>query len=181
MQQLPMRLFGAAWVQLATIYEVYLAELIGEALRDNLELISIEEKQLTTAEIFALGDFGKIRERLIDRWVFKFGMGSYPVKVDRLQSKFHIGIHSDRAPIEIFDVHDFVEVRNVLSHSDGHASSEYHERMSGYGRQTLLRGRYASPTVDFRWLMGFSERLAELCDFIELEMSDRWDISSRAA
>jgi len=178
-QRLPKSLSTTAWTQLSTTFDVYLSELASEALRLNPELLSIDEKQLTTSEILELGSFDEIKERLIQRWTFRFGMESYPVKAERMQSKFRIGIHSNRSPMELFDVHDFVEVRNVLVHTGGHAtSSQYHDRMRHYGRNTLIRSAYGTVATDFKWLMNFAECLAELCCFIDKEMRAKWTLTT---
>lgn len=171
---LPERLFYSAIVQLATLYEVFLAELIADILWRNDEWLEADERQLTAKEIFKIGSIEDIRAKLIDRKILDFAMLSYPKKVERFQKEFHVGLHHKTFPLSLFEVHDFLEVRNVIVHNDGHASDQYHDRMSGYNQPPLLQGKYESPEINFSWLLTFGQKLICLCNQVDKEVRNKW-------
>lgn len=170
----PAQLFNLSVVQLATLYEVFLSELIEDILWNNDKWLEIEEKQLTTKEIFDLGNLENIRMKLMERKVLDFAMLSYPKKVERFEKEFHVGLHQKKFPLSLFEVHDFLEVRNVIVHSDGHASQHYVERMKNYNQPTLIQRRFSTPKVDFSWLISFGKDLISLCSLVDEKISQKW-------
>jgi hypothetical protein len=175
------QLFFSSIVQFSTAYEVFLTELIQEILRDNDEWIENEEKPLTAKEVLELRTADRIREKLIDRKTLDFAMLSYPQKVESFERHFHVGLHSKKSPLTLFEVHDFLEVRNVIVHSDGYASSQYLQRMKSYNQQTLLKRKYDTLKIDFSWLLSFAQRVTSLCDFIDGEVGKKWKTSRNIA
>jgi hypothetical protein len=178
---LPERLFYSAIVQLATLYEVYLGELIADILWRNDEWLEGDERQLTTKEIFKIGNIEDIRAKLIDRKILDFAMLPYPKKVERFQKEFRVGIHHKTFPLSLFQVHDFLEVRNVIVHSDGHASDQYLDRMSGYEQPPLLQGRYETLEINFSWLLTFGQKLIWLCNHVDEAVQKKWETTGHYA
>jgi hypothetical protein len=175
------RLFLSSIVQLATLYEVFLAELIEDILLRNNEWLELDERQLTAKEIFKLGSIENIRAKLIDRKILDFAMLSYPKKVEKFQKEFHVGLHHKTFPLSLFEVHDFLEVRNVIVHSDGHASDQYLERMSSYHQLSLLRWKYDTLGINFSWLLTFGQQLIFLCNLVDEEVSKKWTTTRNSA
>jgi hypothetical protein len=171
---LPERLFYSAIVQLATLYEVYLGELMADILWRNDEWLEGDERQLTAKEIFKIGSIEDIRAKLIDKRILDFAMLPYPKKVERFQKDFHVGLHHKTFPLSLFQVHDFLEVRNVIVHSDGHASDQYLNRMSGYNQPPLLQMRYETLEINFSWLLTFGQKLIWLCNHVDEAVQKKW-------
>ena len=167
-------LFKHSITQLASEYEIFLTSLLKEILRRNETLLDINEKQLSTKKIFELGSIKKIRSFLIQKKSIEFAMLSYPKKVDYFQSQFHIGIHSKKSPFTLSEVHDFIEVRNIIIHNDGHANEQYFERLKDYNQETLVKRTHFSLKPDFVWFISFAKQLLALGYFIENDISKKW-------
>ena len=180
-RNLSQRLLFSSVVHLATSYEIFQAELIEDVLWRNDEWLGLEERQLTTKEIFKLGSLEEIRLKLIERKVLDFAMLSYPKKVEKFQREFHVGLHHQTLPLSLFEVHDFLEVRNVIVHSDGYASEQYLERMSIYNQPTLLKGKYDTLEINFSWLLTFGQQLISLCERIDEEVGKKWRTTRNSA
>lgn len=101
-------------------------------------------------------------------------MSSYPNLVKRFQNTFHIDIHGEGSAISLQEMHDFIEVRNVIVHSSGTASKQYYERMSVYEEKPLLENALESPEPNFSWLFDFSQRLAAHCMDIDSKVEEKW-------
>jgi hypothetical protein len=170
---IPTQLFYSSIVQLATLYEVFLSELIKEILKFNDSWLEIEEKQITTKKIFSLGSLEKIKWKLIEKKILDFTMLSYPKKVEKFEKEFHVGLHHKSFPLTLFEVHDFLEVRNIIVHNDGHASTHYFDRLKSYNQDPLLKDKY-SPEVNFSWLFTFGENLISLCCLVDKKISEKW-------
>lgn len=169
------RLFYSSIVHLATIYEVFLSELIEEILLFNDEWLESDERQLTAKEIFSIGDIDEIRRKLMSEKVLDYAMLSYPKKVKKFEKDFHVGLHQKTFPLSLFEVHDFLEVRNVIVHNDGYASEHYIERMSVYNQKTLLEGAHYSLDVNFTWLLTFGQKLIALCVLVDDCIDKKWE------
>jgi len=170
-------LFNHSISHLVTNYEMFLNQLTEDILWRNIELLLIDERQLTTKQIFDLGNIEKIQEFLVDKKVFEHAMLAYPKRVEVFQSLFHVGIHSKKSPIILAKVHDFIEVRNVILHTGGHASSQYISRVSGYiqkGYKPILEDELDTPKVDFVWLIEFAMDLIKLAEFIDEQVAQKW-------
>ena len=164
-------------VQLASHFETYLAELANEIYYANEELLSINECQLTTREIFELGSIKRIRHHLKRKAVLKLiGNRTYPSIVKAFQDTLHIGIHSGQSPATQAEIHHFIEVRNIVVHNDGQASQPYFARMSNYdpAPPRMLQNVGDSLLVDFTWLFEVAEKLLGLADFVDAEVLKRW-------
>jgi hypothetical protein len=171
-------LFYNSISQLVAMYEFFLTELAEEILWRHRELLGTDEKQLTSREIFELGDIKKIHFALIQRKVFSLGMSGYPKRVKTFQSLFHIGLHSTDSPLRIEELHDLIEIRNLIQHSDGFASDEYFQRMSIYnGYKTLLTKQYGVLKTDFLWLLTFGGELVAQVEYIDNAIAEKWKTS----
>jgi len=176
-RNLSRNLFHHSISQLVTNYEIFLNELTEHILWENSELLAIEEKQLTTKEIFELSDIEDIQGLLIERKVLDHVMKSYPKRIEAFQKLFHVGIHSKKSPMPIVEMHDLIEVRNIIQHNDGHCSKQYLQRMSLYKdleHDCFLSGLYGTIKIDFIWLLGFGKKMLKLTEFIDKEVSKKW-------
>ncbi|WP_201595506.1 hypothetical protein [Psychrobacter vallis] len=161
--------------QLVSNYEKFLNELTRDIFIRNHHLLAVDEKQLTTKEIFELGNIDKIRNVLIGKKVMDQAMSAYPKRVEQFQKIFYVGIHSKKSPVSVAELHDLIEVRNVIQHNDGHASPQYFKRMAGYGDYRLLLPlSYSTPTVDFKWLLSFAQKMLHLAEYIDIEVANKW-------
>lgn len=161
--------------QLVSNYENFLNELTKDIFIRNSHLLAVDEKQLTTKEIFELGNIDKIRNVLIGKKVMDQAMSAYPKRVDQFQKIFYVGIHSKKSPISIAELHDLMEVRNVIQHNDGHVSPQYFKRMANYKDYGLLLPlSYSTPTVDFKWLLSFAQKMLHLAEYIDVEVANKW-------
>ncbi len=171
------KLFHHAISQLVTSYEVFLNELTEDILWRNVSLLSVDEKQLSTKEIFELGDIEEIQRTLIEKKVMDHAMSAYPKRVEGFQKLFHVGVHSKKSPMGLVELHDLIEVRNVIQHNDGHGSTHYIQRMSVYkdlDYTNLIKSEYYTPKIDFNWLIDFGVRILELAEFLDEEVSEKW-------
>lgn len=177
-RRMPEQLFYSAVIQLASHFEIYLVELANEIYYANEEeLLIIGEKQLSTKQIYELGSFDRIRQYLKRKAIQnKLANKSYPKIVETFQNTFHIGIHCAASPATQAKIHHFIEVRNIIVHNDGHASSIYFERMGIYDSPYTgaLKNIGDSPEVDFIWFFELAEKLLKLGDFIDAESQKRW-------
>lgn len=171
------KLFYSSIVQLATIYEVFLSELIREILVHNDEWLESHERPFTAKEIFQIGTIDEIRRKLMSEKILDYAMLSYPKKVKKFEKDFHVGLHQKNFPLSLFEVHDFLEVRNVIVHNDGHASEHYVERMSFYNQKTLIKGRYSTLEIDFSWLLTFGQTLLSQCVMVDESIDKKWKTS----
>ena len=172
-------LFRHSLSQLVSNYEIFLNELTEEIFIRHDEFLAVDEKQLTTKDIFELGDLDSIREVLIKKKVMDHAMSAYPKRVDLFQKQFFVGIHSKKAPITLAEVHDLMEVRNVIQHSDAHASPQYFKRMGNYkpDYKLLLEREHSTPKVDFEWLLSMVQNLLKLTEYIDGEVAKKWKTS----
>ncbi|EOX4464586.1 hypothetical protein ACJ5M5_004511 [Vibrio alginolyticus] len=176
-RNLSRNLFNHSVSQLATNFEIFLNEITEDILWRNVELLANDQKQLSNKEIFDLGDLEDIKDNLIQRKILEHAMSAYPKRVDSFQKLFHIGIHSKKSPVELPIVHDLVEVRNVIQHSDGHCSEQYLQRLSVYkdtSYEQLLKRRYTQPKIDFQWLLQLGIDMVGLAEFIDAEADQKW-------
>lgn len=176
-RNLSRNLFNHSVSQLVTNFEIFLNEITEDILWRNKELLANDQKQLSNKEIFDLGDIDAIKGALIQRKVFEHAMSAYPKRVDSFQKLFHIGIHSKKAPISLPEVHDLVEIRNVIQHSAGHCSQQYLNRMSVYDEtdyQRLLKSEYTQPKIDFCWLLELGINMVRLAEFVDSEAEQKW-------
>ena len=170
-------LYNQAIALLVSNYEQFLNDQTSDILWRNPDILAIEERQLTTKQIFNLGNIDDIKEFLIEKKLLEHTMLSYPKRVDAFQRYFHVGIHSKKAPLSLEKVHDLIEVRNVVLHSGGYASPKYFERMSAHtkhGYKPLLKKELDTLNVDFVWIIGFAKSLLELAGYIDEEVAKKW-------
>lgn len=169
----PRHLYHAACVQLATSYEVFLAELLHEVLRRNAEVLANDESKYTVREIVAVAGLEELLDQTIDRRVRSVMMKSYPDQVAWFERELHVGLHSRAAPMTLVDIHDFIELRHVIVHADGHASRAYIER-TGHIPNRRLERMHSTPAIDFVELLGFSARLLMQVEFVDAAVADKW-------
>lgn len=174
---LPRSLFYSGVTQLVSAYEVYLGSLAREIYRYNNELLAIEEKQLTSAQILALDSTERIVNALVDRAVRKLTALSYPALVDRFNREFRVGIHHGSSPATLFTVHHLIEQRNVIVHNGGHVSDLYLERMSAYEGETILTGHGSVP-VSFSAFFDYLFAFSVLGDYIDRKVKGTWATST---
>lgn len=172
----PVRLFQNTIVNIASCYEIYLRELAKEIYRYNQELLKIDEKQLTTKEILSYESLAELCDELIEKSVTNLIMLTYPDIVKKFESKFHIGIHSKKSPMTIFEVHHFLEVRNIIVHNEGHASKLFFQRLNSYDEKSPLeiKGELNSPKTDFEYIASFKDKLILLAEHIDNEARSKW-------
>lgn len=170
-------LFNLSLSQIVSLYDFYLNQITLDILIRNNDILAIDEHQLTTKTIFSLENLDNIAGYLAEKKVLEHAMLSYPKRVDVFQRMFHVGIHSIKSPISLELVHDIVEVRNVIMHNDGYASSLYFARLSPYiqnGYKPLLKDEYDTREIDFIWLIRISTDLLKLAVFIDEQVSLKW-------
>jgi len=172
----PVRLFQNTIVNIASCYEIYIRELAEEIYRYNEDLLKNSEKQFTTEEIFAFSSMKDLKEELINRSVTKLIMSNYPNLVNKYESRFHIGIHSSKSPVTLFEVHHFLEVRNIIVHNEGHASKLFFERLKNYFELSPLNIKKPndSPELNFEYLNKFKDKLIVLAEFIDNQAMQKW-------
>ena len=167
-------LFHTGVTQLVSVYEIFIGDIARATYCKNHELLAIDEKQLTTAEIIQLGSYDNIIQSLIERGVGKLIFNvSYSSLVERFHRVLHVGIHDHASPVKLFPVHHLIEKRNIIVHNDGIASSVYVEKMKGYGEESVLQQNEQLP-ISF---VSFYEDLAmirELGHYIEKCIQERW-------
>jgi len=174
------KLFYSSIVQLSTIYEVFLSELMTEILRHNDEWLEKDERQITVKELFKCRNLTDARFKLIDRKILDFAMLSYPKKVERFEKEFHVGLHHKSFPLTLFQVHDFLEVRNIIVHNDGYSSEQYVERMGVYNQPPLLEKKQKL-TVHFSWFLDFGQKLIFLCNLVDEQIDNKWTTSRNSS
>ncbi len=172
----PIRLYNNTITNIASVYEIYLRELATEIYRYNTELLKIDEKQLSSREILDFKSIDDIKEELIDRSVTKLVMSSYPDLVSKFESRFHIGIHNKKSPMTQYELHHFLEVRNIIVHNEGHASKLFFNRLKEYSEVSPLGifEEFFRPELNFDYLNSFREKLTNLVEFIDAQAKEKW-------
>jgi hypothetical protein len=173
----PIRLFNNTIVNTASAFEIYLRDLATEIYRYNSELLKIDEKQLSSKEILEFNNLDDIKEELIERAVTNLIMNNYPELVKKFESRFHIGIHSAKSPISQYEIHHFLEVRNIIVHNEGHASKLFFTRLNKYALSSPLGidMEFSTPNLNFEYLNEFKDKLIELAEFIDIQAKERWE------
>ena len=170
-------LFHHSIAQLVADYEIFLNDITSDILFRNPDILAIEEKQLTTKQIFDFSNVDNIIGFLVDKKVSDHAMLAYPKRVDAFQYLFHVGIHSKKSPLSLAQVHDIIELRNVILHSGGYASIQYLSRIQAYienGYKPLLKRELDTPKVDFVWLIGFATDLLKLAGYVDEHVAVKW-------
>lgn len=167
-------LFHAALTQLVSAYEIFIGDTARAILRDEKELLAVDERQLTSKEIIDLQDYEKLIDVLIERAVSKLTHNvTYPKLVNRFHIKYHIGIHNRNSPVQLFQVHHLIEKRNIIVHNDGVASSKYIEKLSSYSSPELL-DENEELLVDFLRFYNDLLMIMELGKYIETCTQKKW-------
>jgi hypothetical protein len=181
-RRLPEQLFYSSVTQMATIYETYLSEIFHEILWNHPELIIVGEKQLTTEEIFEHQTLDSIKFTLTDRKVDNLLFGSYPKVAKGVSSLFKVQLHGSKSPMSLFEIHDFIETRNVIVHGDGAAGELYYDRMRIYGKDTFIKERKSKSgyvKINFKWFFRNAEKFLEQCSFIDEQLTEKWETSKQ--
>ena len=182
-KNLAKNLFHHSISQLVTNFEIFLNEISEDILWRNKQLLAVDEKQLTTKEIFELKDLETIQSILIDRKIMNSAMSSYPKRVEEFQKLFHIGIHAKKSPMLLAEIHDMIEVRNVIQHNDGHTSLHYLDRMSVYSDSEytkLLKSEHSTLNINYTWLLDFGQRMVLLAEYIDTEVNSKWNTTANS-
>ena len=170
-------LFNLSLSQIVSYYDLFLNQLTLDILVRNKDILAIEELQLTTKTIFSLENLENMVGYLAEKKALEHAMLSYPKRVEVFERMFHVGIHSKKSPVTLELVHDIIEVRNVIVHNDGYASSLYFARLSPYiknGYKPLLKDEYDTKEIDFIWLIRISTDLLKLAIYIDEQASLKW-------
>jgi len=173
-------IFHNAISLLVTNYEVFLNEITRDILWANTNLLAIDEKQFTTKQIFEFEFIDEIENHLIEKVIMNQAMSSYPKRVDTFQKKYHIGLHSKHSPVTMAELHDVIEIRNLIQHNFGKVNDKYNERMQIYDKSKytrLISANNHTLQVDFAWLFSFGEKMLELAEFIEIEVLKKWEVA----
>jgi hypothetical protein len=180
--EIPTRLFYSAVVQLVSHFETFIAELLNDIYYSNPELLAINEKQLTTKEIFEIGSVKKIRHYLKRKMVSKFITKSYPDMVGAFQRNLYIGVHSRHSPFTQKEIHNIIEFRNIIVHNDGQASNLYFDRMSIYESPPadMLEKIGDSVPTNFVWFFTSANKLLGIGNFIDAESQKKWTTTASA-
>lgn len=179
-KQLPEQLFYSSITRMATIYETYLSEIFHEILLRHPKLIIEDERQLTTEEIFQHQSLDEIKRTLIEKKVHALLFGSYPKMVRSISSLLKIEFHGSKSPMSLFEVHDFIETRNVIIHNDGVAGHLYFERMSGYENEPFIKDKKSKRgyvDIDYNWFFKYAENFLSQCSFIDEQLTKKWKSS----
>lgn len=167
-------LFHTAITRLVSVYEILIGDIAKEIYKNNHDLLAIEERQLTSAEIVELQTYDKVIESLIERAVSKLVHEiTYPKLVDRFHRTFHVGIHDRESPVQLFAVHHLIEKRNIIVHNDGVASSTYVAKMQDYNDDSILEENDELP-VDFVSFYDDLSMIRKLGSYIESCAQHRW-------
>lgn len=170
-------LFYSGITHLVSGYEQYLSSIAEEMYRYNRKLLSTQERQLTSAEIIALGSYDRIMSALERRATSNLTAPSYPALVKRFNREFHVGIHHDTSPVSLFVVHHLMEQRHLIVHNGGRASDLYLERMSIYEGEPILKKHSAVP-VDFKRFFDLLYMLSDLGNYIDEKVKEKWITST---
>ena len=172
----PLYLFYNHIVNISSLYEIYIRDIANEVIWANSELLSNDEKQLTTKEILSYNNLEDLRIELTDRATNKLIMSQYPNLVHKFNKKFHVGIHCEKSPMTLFEMHHFLEVRNIIVHNDGRASSIFYKRLNDYCLPSPLgiKGELCSPNLDFDYIIKFKDKLISLVEYIDKEVTKKW-------
>lgn len=176
-RELPRQLFASGVTQLASAFEIYLGEVLADVYHNNESLLRALDKQLPVSTVLALESLQDLRQLLIEQEVSNFVSESYPKLVARLQKNLHVGLHSERSPVKKCEAHHFFEIRNIIVHNEGRASSQYLERLASYSGdppKAQLRNKKDSFPVDFEWLFSQGRMLFDLACFLDKELGEKW-------
>lgn len=177
LRSLPEQLFGSGVIQLAAAFEAYLGDVLADVHFNNDSLIRAHDKQLPVSTVLALESLEDVRRLLIEEEVAGFLSAAYPSLVDRFERRLHVGLHSKKSPVKKCEAHHFFEVRNIIVHNEGRASSQYLERLAPYAGdppEAQLRKKGESFPVDFGWLFSQGRMLFDLASFLDKELTEKW-------
>lgn len=166
-------LFYTGITQLVSCYEMYVGTLAEEIYQYNPKLLAVVERQLTSAELIALGSYEDIVESLINRATSNLLTLAYPSMVQRFNREFHVGIHHAEAPATLFEVHHLIEQRNIIIHNGGRASHLYIERMNAYKGEAILK-KYEDIPINFEKFFDYLYMLSALGDYIDKKVQAKW-------
>lgn len=172
-------LFNSSLTRIASCYEGYLNQLMHELYWHN-DIIQSSEIKVPISEVFRFNSLESLEDDLIQNIILSTIMQSYPKLVKTFQDRFFIGIHSRNAPITLEEVHNFIELRNLVVHNHGHANKHYLDRVKKYqdlNFPELLKRQHSSISVNFHWLFTISDQLLKLGDFIDKQAQERWNTS----
>jgi len=177
LRSLPERLFASGVIQLAAAFEAYLGDVLADVHFNNDSLLGANGKQLPASKVLAMESLEDVRQLLIEEEVAGYLSASYLSLVDRLERGLHVGLHSKKSPVKKREAHHFFEVRNIIVHHKGRASSQYLERLAPYAGdppEAQLRKKGESFPVDFGWLFSQGRMLFDLASFLDKELSEKW-------
>lgn len=178
----PTLLFKNSIINISSSFEQYIKEIVSEIYTWNEGLLNINEKQLTTSEILEFDSIDSIKQELAERAVTALIMSNYPNIVAKFERKFHVGIHDKSAPIELFEMHHFIEIRNIIVHNDGYCSSLFLKRLENYNLESPLgvTESHSSVKIDFDYIDTIKDKIISLICHIDKQVRLKWKTSHTA-
>ncbi len=147
-------------VALVSQFDLFVARAVRYIFNKKPLMLKAIEKNITYAEIDALGDLEKVKEYLIEKEIECLLRESHIDQIGWFEKKLSTKLQTDQKLIA-----DFVEItqrRNLFVHSDGIVSQQYISKCREYGQDCEGMKAGDKLTVTQEYFSHVSDRLVEI-------------------